>query len=163
MELPKLKQQLRDPEIYPKNKSTTLLERRSLLDTSTSTNDPDAEYMKQSKTGLEIAETLQKTEKSAEIYPQIYPVNRSIAPLDTRDYLEDSQEIQIQPMQKQPKLSTFEETIIQMFELPENIKQLVPVNSPMPDLSLDLGSVCCLKKSTFWITLQTMTLSKTSI
>ena len=33
---------------------------------------------------------------------------------------EDSQEIQIQPMQKHTKLSTFEETIIEMFELPEN-------------------------------------------
>ena len=66
--------------------------------------------MKQLKTGL--AETLEITETSAEIYPEIYPVNRSTAPLDIRDYVEDSQGIQTQPMQKQPILSRFE-----MFEL----------------------------------------------
>ena len=73
--------------------------------------------MKQLKTGLENAETLQITETSAETYPEIYPVNRSTAPLDIRDYVEDSQVIQTQLMQKQPILSRFEETIIEMFEL----------------------------------------------
>ena len=48
--------------------------------------------------------------------------------------------IQIHPTQKHSKLSIFEETIIEMFNLPENIKELVPVSSPLPDLELQTAT-----------------------
>ena len=58
------------------------------------------------------------------IYREIYPQTRSTALLE-----ENPTEIPDQ---------TFEETIIEMFGLPENIKELIPVYSPIPDLTLDL-------------------------
>ena len=52
--------------------------------------------------------------------------------------MEKITEIQIQSTQKQSKLSIFEETIIEMFNLPENIKELFPASSPLPDLDLQI-------------------------
>ena len=122
-------------------------------DARTSTSIPDTETMKQSKKKLSNAETLQDTETPTEIYPE----NRSTTPLDNRCLGEDSQEIQIQLMQKQTKLSTFEEIIIAMFELPENIKELVPATYPHSRSNTRSTLHCHLKKSTFWITSQTLT------
>ena len=65
------------------------------------------------------------------IYQEIYPRTRSTALLE-----ENPTE-----MQKQ----TSEETIIEMFGLPENIKELIPVSSPIPDLTLDLGPALLLE------------------
>ena len=65
--------------------------------------------------------------ETSEIYQEIYPQTRSTA------LLEDT----ATGMQKQ----TFEESIIDMFGLPEkrSIKELIPASSPIPDLTLDLG------------------------
>ena len=74
-----------------------------------------------------------------EIYPEIYPETRSTAyatPPASTSSQEEVTEIQIQPTQIHSKLSIFEETLIEMFNLPENIKELVPVSSPLPDLDL---------------------------
>ena len=71
------------------------------------------------------------------IYPEIYPGTRSTNSLETR---ENPTEIQKQ---------TFEEAIIEMFGLPENIKELIPASSPIPDLSLDLGPALPLEENNF--------------
>ena len=94
---------------------------------------------------LSNVETLQDTETSTEIYSEIYSETRSTAPLNTGAG-EDSTEIQIKQMQKETKPSTFEETIIEMFGLPENIKELIPATSPIPDLTLDLGPALPLEQ-----------------
>ena len=136
------------PAIYPETRSTTLLEntdpteggpslpisneaetvkktenneiqkpgtsRPSELqseDTKLSTSNPDRE------------EEILPDAETSEIYQEIYPQTRSTT------LFEDTAE-----MQKQ----TFEETIIEMFGLPENIKELIPASSPIPDLTLDL-------------------------
>ena len=86
-------------------------------------------------------ETRPDPETSSEIYPKIYPTTRSTAcaaPLASTSSQEDIPEIQIQSTQKQSKLSIFEETIVEMLNLPENIKELVPVSSPLPDLDLQI-------------------------
>ena len=84
-------------------------------------------------------ETDQDPETSTKIYPEIYPETRSTAyaalPVSTRSQ-EEITEIQIQPTQKQSNLSNFVETLIEMFNLPENIKELVPASSPLADLDL---------------------------
>ena len=79
---------------------------------------------------------LQDTETSTEIYPEIYPQTRSTTSLAT-GAREDLTEIQKQ---------TFEETIIEMLGLPENIKILIPASSPIPDLTLDLGPALLLEE-----------------
>ena len=49
-------------------------------------------------------------------------------------------------MQKQTNLSTLEEIIIEMFDLPKNIKELVLATSLIPDLSLKIGAALPLEK-----------------
>ena len=86
-------------------------------------------------------ETRPNPETSSEIYPGIYPTTRSTtcaAQLASTSSQEEISEIQINSTQKQSKLSIFEETIIEMFNLPENIKELVPVSSSLPDLDLQI-------------------------
>ena len=84
-------------------------------------------------------ETRPNPETTAEIYPGSYQTTRSTACTalpECRSSPAETTEIQIHPTQKHSKLSIFEETIIEMFNLPENIKELVPVSSPLPDLDL---------------------------
>ena len=104
-------------------------------------NDPDMNAMKRDISKVPNTETRPNPETSSEIYPQIYPTTRSTtcaAPPASTSSLEDIPEIQIQSTQKQSTLSIFEETIVEMFNLPENIKELVPVSSPLPDLDLQI-------------------------
>ena len=86
-------------------------------------------------------ETRPNPETTSEIYPEIYPTTRSTAyaasPASTSSQ-EEIPKIQIQSTQKHSKLSIFEETIIEMFNLPQNIKELVPVSSPLPDIDLQI-------------------------
>ena len=84
-------------------------------------------------------ETRPNSETTTEIYPGSYPTTRSTtcATLPAcRSSPAETTEIQIHPTQKHSKLSIFEETIVEMFNLPKNIKELVPVSSPLPDLGL---------------------------
>ena len=86
-------------------------------------------------------ETRPNPETSSEIYPEIYPTTRSTAcatSLASTSPQEEIPKIQIQSTQKHSKLSIFEETIIEMFNLSENIKELVLVSSPLPDLDLQI-------------------------
>ena len=104
-------------------------------------NDPDMNAMKRDISKVPDTETRPNPETSSEIYPQIYPTTGSTtcaAPPASTSSLEDIPEIQIQSTQKQSTLSIFEETIVEMFNLPENIKELVPVSSPLPDLDLQI-------------------------
>ena len=100
--------------------------------------DPDTDTMKECSMKIPNTETTQNPETPPEIYPEIYPETRSTAyatlPASTSSQ-EEITEIQIQPIQKHSKLSIFE-TLIVMFNLPENIKDLVPVSSPLPELDL---------------------------
>ena len=102
-------------------------------------NDPDMNTTKKDNFKVPDTETRPNPETSSQIYPEIYPTTRSTAcsalPASTSSQ-EEKTEVQIQSTQKQSKLSIFEETIIEMFNLPENIKELVPVSSPLPDLDL---------------------------
>ena len=91
-------------------------------------------------------------ETATEIHPEIYPETRSTAYATlstTTSSQEEIPEIQIQPIQKQQKLSSFEETLIEMFNLPENIKELVPVSSPIPDLDLQTELALPLEENSF--------------
>ena len=97
-------------------------------------------------------ETYQDPETATEIYPEIYPETRSTAYATspkTTSSQEEMTEIQIQSNQKQPKLSSFEESLIEMFNLPENIKELVPVSSPIPDLDLQTELALPLEENSF--------------
>ena len=97
-------------------------------------------------------ETYQDPETSTEIYPEIYPETSSttyVASPTTTSFQEEMTQMQIQPNQKQPKLSSFEETLIEMFNLPENIKKLVPVSSPIPDLDLQTELALPLEELSF--------------
>ena len=79
-------------------------------------------------------ETRPNPETTSEIYPGIYPSTRSTtcaSPPASTSSPEETTEIQIHPTQKHSKLSIFEETIVEMFNLPENIKELVQVSSPL--------------------------------
>ena len=99
-------------------------------------NDPDT---KTDKYQVPDTETRPNPETTAEIYPGSYQTTRSTtctAPPECRSSPAATTEIQIHPTQKHSKLSIFEETIIEMFNLPENIKELVPVSSSLPDLDL---------------------------
>ena len=61
-------------------------------------------------------ETYQDPEASTEIYPEIYPETRSTtyaASPTTTSFQEEMTQMQIQPNQKEPKLSSFEETLIE--------------------------------------------------
>ena len=71
------------------------------------------------------------------IYPEIYHDTRSTASLETRENPTG--------IQKQ----TCEEAIIEMFGLLENIKELIPASSPIPDLTLDLGPALPLEENNF--------------
>ena len=104
-------------------------------------NDPDMNATKRDISKVPDTETRPNLETSSEIYPEIYPTTRSttcVTPPASTSSQEDISEIQIQSTQKQSKLSIFEETIIEMFNLPENIKELVPVSSSLPDLDLQI-------------------------
>ena len=95
-------------------------------------------------------ETIPNLETSSEIYPEIYPTTRSTACATSPASYSSQEEIpkiQIQSTQKHSKLSIFEETIIEMFNLPENIKELVPVSSPLPDLDLQIEAQLPLEDS----------------
>ena len=86
-------------------------------------------------------ETRPNPETTSEIYPEIYPTTRSTTcatSLASTSPQEEIPKIQIQSTQKHSKLIIFEETIIEMFNLPQNIKELVPVSSPLPDLDLQI-------------------------
>ena len=109
--------------------------------TTPQSNDPDMNTMKKDIFKVPDTETRPNPETSSEIYPEIYPTTRSTAfatPPASTSSQEEISEIQIQSTQKQSKLSIFEETIIEMFNLPENIKELVSVSSPLPDLDLQI-------------------------
>ena len=117
--------------------------------TTTQSNDPDMNTMKEGILNVPDTETRSNPETITEIYPGIYPETRSTTyapPLASTSSQEEITEIQIQSTQKQAKLSIFEETIIEMFNLPENIKELVPVSSPLPDLDLQTESQLLLKE-----------------
>ena len=122
--------------------------------TTPHSNDPDMTTMEKDISKVPDTETRPNPETSSEIYPEIYPTTRSTAcatPLVSTSFQEDIPEIQIQSTQKQSKLSIFEETIVEMFNLPENIKELVPVSSPLPDLDLQIEPQLRLKITVFWI------------
>ena len=109
--------------------------------TTPQSNDADMNTMKNDNFKVPDTETRPNPETCSEIYPEIYPTTRSTTcatlPASTSSQ-EEITEIQIQSTQKQSKLSIFEETIIEMFNLPENIKELVPASSPLPDLDLQI-------------------------
>ena len=70
-------------------------------------------------------ETRPNPETTPEIYPEIYPTIRSTTcatSLASTSHQEEIPKIQIQSTQKHSKLSIFEETIVEMFNLPDNIK-----------------------------------------
>ena len=103
--------------------------------------DPDINTTIEDLFKVPETETRPNLEATTEIYPEIYPTTRSTtcaAPLASTSPQEEISEIQIQSTQKYSKLSIFEETIVEMFNLPENIKELVPVSSPLPDLDLQI-------------------------
>ena len=47
--------------------------------------------------------------------------------------------IQKPQMHEHPNLNRFEETIIEVFDLPKNVKELVPATSPIPNINLEIG------------------------
>ena len=109
--------------------------------TTPQSNDPDMNTTKKDIFKVPDTETRPNPETSSEIYPEIYPTTISTTcatPPASTSSQEEISEIQIQSTQKQSKLSIFEETIIEMFNLPENIKELVPVSSHLPDLDLQI-------------------------
>ena len=106
------KQNTSRSEILPAQSRTTL------------SNDPDTDTMKECSLKVPNTETRQNPETPTEIYPEIYPETRSTAytaPPASTSSQEEIAEIWIQPTQKHSKLSIFEETIIEMFNLSENI------------------------------------------
>ena len=70
-------------------------------------------------------ETSKKTtnERRTEIYSEIYPENNPVT-------------LQNQPTQKPTELSKFEKDIIEMFEIPENLQEIVTTDVPHLDLDL---------------------------
>ena len=107
--------------------------------TTPHSNDPDMNTVEKDKCKVPDTETRPNPETTAEIYPVSYPTTRSTtcaAPPECRSSPAETTEIQIHPTQKHSKLSTFEETIVEMFNLTKNIKELVPVSSPLPELDL---------------------------
>ena len=125
------------PQIQKQNTSRSeLLQAKS---TTPQSNDKDMNTAKKDKCKVPDTETRPNPETTAEIHPGIYPTTRSTtctAPPASTSSPEETTEIQIHPTQKHSKLSNFEETIVEMFNLPKNIKELVPVSSPLPDLDL---------------------------
>ena len=127
------------PQIQKQNTSRS--EMLQAKPTTPHSNDPDMTTMEKDISKVPDTETRPNPETSSEIYPEIYPTTRSTTcatPLASTSFQEDIPEIQIQSTQKQSKLRIFEETIVEMFNLPENIKELVPVSSPLPDLDLQI-------------------------
>ena len=122
------------PQIQKQNTSRS--EPPQVKPTTPQSNDPDTET---DKDQVPDTETRPNPETTAEIFPGSYQTTRSTAckaPPECRSSPAETTEIQIYPTQKHSELSIFEETIIEMLKLPENIKELVPVSSPLPDLDL---------------------------
>ena len=127
------------PQIQIQNTSRSRI--LQVQSTTPQRNYPDMNVTKNDNFKAPDTETRLNPETSSEIYPEIYPTTRSTACATlpaTTSFQEKITEIQIHSTQKQSKLSIFEETIIEMFNLPENIKELVPVSSPLPDLDLQI-------------------------
>ena len=107
--------------------------------TTPQSNDLDMNTVEKDKYKVPDTETRPNPETTTEIYPGSYPTTRSTActtlPVSTSSPAVTT-EIQIHPTQKHSNSSIFEETIVEMFNLPKNIKELVPVSSPLPDLDL---------------------------
>ena len=146
------------PEIYPETRSTEYnpetpqihkhprsRSRSSAQATETTLTNPDM------NTAKKMPNT-EDPETATEIYPEIYPETRSTAyaalPTTTSSQ-RVIKETQMQSIQKQQKLSSFEETLVEMFNLPENIKELVPVSSPIPDLDLQTELALPLEENSF--------------
>ena len=130
---------LETPQIQKQNTSRS--EMMQAKPATLQSNDSDMNAMEIDISKVPDTETRPNPETSSEIYQEIYPITRSTAcatPLASTSSQEDIPEIQIQSTQKQSKLSIFEETIVEMFNLSENIKELVPVSSPLPDLDLQI-------------------------
>ena len=129
------------PQIQKQNTSrSVILQAKS---TTPQSNDPDMNIMEKDIFKVPDTETIPNPETTSEIYPGIYPTTRPTAhaaPPASTSSPEETTEIQIQPTQKHSKLSIFEETIVEMLNLPENIKELVSVSSPLPDLDLQTES-----------------------
>ena len=119
------------PQIQKQNTSRS--EMLQAKPTTPQSNDSDMNATKRDISKVPDTETRPNPETSSEIYPENYPTTRSTTcatlPAST-SFQEDIPEIQIQSTQKQSKLSIFVETIVEMFNLSENIKELVPVSSP---------------------------------
>ena len=102
--------------------------------TTTQSSDPDMNTKEEGILNVPDTDTRTNPETTAEIYSE----TRSTAyatPLASTSLEEEITEIQIQATQKQSKLSIFEETIIEMFNLPENKLQTVP-QLPLEEYSL---------------------------
>ena len=73
------------------------------------------------------------TDNSTEIYPEIYPENSLGA---TRGSLQSRREDSTPKLQNCNELTKFEKEIIEMFELPENIKEITSSDNLQVDLDL---------------------------
>ena len=117
-------------EIYPEEASTTKTEIYPEIY-------PEMQPIKEKELEITTKETTKpnkaSTVNSIEIYPEIYPENN---PGATRGSLQSRREDSTPKLQNCNELTKFEQEIIEMFELPENIKEITSSDNLQVDLDL---------------------------
>ena len=135
-------------QIQPRSRPETL----HAQDSDITLNNPEMNTTKEGLSKKFNAETVPDPETSTEIYQEIYHETRSTAyaalPTPTGSQEELTKKL-IHPTQEQLELSKFEESLIEMFNLPQNIKELVPASSPIPDLDLQTALPLPLEENSF--------------
>ena len=119
------------PEIYPEEATTTKIKIYPEIYPEMQHPNKEKELEITTKDTTKLNEA--STESSTEIYPEIYPENSLGA---TRDSLQSRREESTPKSQNFNELTKFEKEIIEMFEIPENIKEITSSDILQVDLDL---------------------------
>ena len=119
------------PEIYPEVATTTTTREESIKEMVYPVIYPEKQHSSKRKEPTNLQEA--SIERRTEIYPEIYPENSSGA---TRGSLQSKTEESTPKLQNIEKLSKFEKEIIEMFEIPENFKEITSSDTMKVDLDL---------------------------